>query len=74
MNFDIIIEIYQKYNAENLIQNKLQPMIENIMNETPLGQLGNGNKQKSFINEYTINLTKEVNKKIGLKLLVEKMK
>ena len=40
ITFDIIIELYQKYNAENLIQNKLQPLIENIMNENSFQNIG----------------------------------
>ena len=68
ITFDIIIEIYQKYNAENIIEKKLKPFIDDIMANTPIGEMQK-NKNVSPIERFTINLTEKVKKDDWIKIV-----
>ena len=68
ITFEIIIEIYQKYNAENIIEKKLKPFIDDIMANTPIGEMQK-NKSVSPIERFTINLTEKVKKDDWIKIV-----
>ena len=68
ITFEVIIEIYQKYNAENIIEKKLKPFIDDIMANTPIGEMQK-NKGVSPIERFTINLSEKVKQEDWIKIV-----
>lgn len=68
INFDFIIKLYQEYNAEAIIQNKLKPFIDDIMSNTPIGEIQK-NKNVSPIERFTINLSEKVKQEDWIKIV-----
>lgn len=70
INFDIIVNMYQKYNAENILQQRIKPILDELTSKDDLKDLINDlPKPKSDPSKYLINLNEIVKDKDWIKIV-----
>ena len=70
INFDIIVNMYQKYNAENILQQRIKPILDELTSKDDLKDLINDlPKPKSDPSKYLINLNEIVKDKNWIKIV-----